>query len=442
MINSEPVIHVGIIERRREIRGRCLGDCTINGGESIRGEFAAVRLGKEILLTTPLGIGLRAKEIRIVPNGTEAIAVVDVTIGLQFHWERKEEELFRGIIRLVPDKDGISVVNEIGLEEYLKSVICSEMSPTSPPELLKAHAVTSRSWLVAMLEQQKQQRNLKGGRKSSRRSREELIRWYDREDHPLFNVCADDHCQRYQGITKIISTEASNAVESTRGLFLMYGTEICDARFSKACGGITERFESAWNDRLIPYLQSVSDAAEQHLPASSELDAKLWIMSRPSAYCNTTDIETLKKILPSFDQETVNFFRWKVVYKQDELSALILRKSGLNFGLIRDLVPVQRGPSGRIVRLRIVGTEKTLVVGKELEIRKWLSPSHLYSSAFVVTKSPAGAEIPDSFTLDGAGWGHGVGLCQIGAAVMATKGKGMEEILLHYFKNAKMKRLY
>ena len=249
---------------------------------------------------------------------------------------------------------------------------------------------------------------------------QEIIRWYDREDHDIFDVCADDHCQRYQGITKILSLRAVDAIDATRGTFLVYGDEICDARFSKACGGLSEEFEYAWEDKKIPYLASISDARVQHSPLTSEQQAEEWIRGNPEAYCNTTDGKILKQILPSFDQETTDFFRWTVEYRREELEELLRAKSGYDFGTLQNLVPLQRGPSGRIYRLRIEGSKMTLVVGKELEIRRWLSKSHLYSSAFVVEVERGSDGLPQRFILRGAGWGHGVGLCQIGAAVMAA----------------------
>jgi len=258
----------------------------------------------------------------------------------------------------------------------------------------------------------------------------------------MFDVCADDHCQRYQGITKIISSSAAEAVRGTTGVFLIFDNDICDARFYKACGGLSDTFPTAWESTVVPYLTCVSDSPVSHEPIRTEEQAAQWIRSQPSAYCNTTDGRILRQILPSFDQETTDFFRWRVEYDQEELTKLIASKSGIDFGEVVDLVPVERGPSGRIVRLRIEGTRNTLVVGKELEIRRWLSKSHLYSSAFVVDAVRGTSGIPVRFVLNGAGWGHGVGLCQIGAAVMAARGKKAEEIVKHYFRGASLDKLY
>jgi len=328
------------------------------------------------------------------------------------------------------------------VEQYLKSVIASEMSATAPIELLRAHAITSRSWLVAMLERQKTLGNAGGPARRGRETEEEIVRWYDREDHRFFDVCADDHCQRYHGVTKIISPKAAEAVQDTRGVFLVHGGAICDARYSKSCGERSEVFATAWEGVTVPYLATISDAAVEHPPVTSEEAAEKWVRSAPEAYCNTTDGNILRQVLPSFDQETTDFYRWTVSYTQEELSGLLLKRSGLDFGEIRRLEPLQRGPSGRIVRLRIVGSRRTVVVGKELEIRRWLSSSHLYSSAFVVQHEGGAGEVPARFTLRGAGWGHGVGFCQIGAAVMAARGFKAEQIVKHYFRGAELEKLY
>jgi SpoIID/LytB domain protein len=379
----------------------------------------------------------------LVPEGQGTFTLRGVTIGINFHWERKEDQTFEGGLRLLPNTDGtITAINDVGVEQYLKSVISSEMSAEAPLELLRAHAITSRSWLVAMLERQKRFKNVGGPARHGRESEKEIVRWYDREDHKLYDVCADDHCQRYQGTTKIISAAAEQAVRNTCGVFLIYGGEICDARYSKSCGGRSELFESAWEDVSVPYLATVSDAAVEHPLISSEEAAASWVHSSPEAYCNTNDGKILRQVLPSFDQETTDFYRWTVTYAQEELSALLHKRSGIDFGQIRRLEPLQRGPSGRIVRLRIVGSRRTVVVGKELEIRRWLSPSHLYSSAFVVRTEEGTDGIPARFILHGAGWGHGVGFCQIGAAVMAAKGFQAETIVKHYFRGAESKKFY
>ncbi len=334
----------------------------------------------------------------------------------------------------------LAVINEIPLEQYLASVVSSEMSGDAPFEFLKAHAITSRSWLVSMLG--REERNIDIDPERSIRTEDEVIRWYDREDHDAFDVCADDHCQRYQGITKVSSGRASRAVEATRGLFLVHGGEICDARFSKACGGLTEEFENSWEERHLPYLECIADSAVQHARIVNEPAAEDWILSNPEAYCNTTDEKIVRQILPPSDQETSTFFRWAVDYDRRELEEIVNSKSGMSFGTLLGLTPLHRGPSGRISRLRIEGSERTLIVGKELEIRRWLSKTHLYSSAFVVMTERDGSGVPTHFLFYGAGWGHGVGLCQIGAAVMATKQFSAEAILMHYFRNTQLQKLY
>jgi SpoIID/LytB domain protein len=367
----------------------------------------------------------------------------NVTIGIHFHWERKEDQTFKGNLRFLTDANGtVSAINEIGVEQYLPSVISSEMNAEAPLELLKAHAITSRSWLAAMLERQKKFKNVRMPSQRSQETKDEILRWYDREDHTHFDVCADDHCQRYQGITKVIAMSAKEAVSATRGQFLVYKNEICDARFSKACGGRTELFEHTWEETPIPYLQSVSDSAQAHPQILNEADAERWILSSPDAYCNTSDGGILKQVLPSFDQETTGFFRWKVEYTQEQLVHILYTKSEIDFGMVMDLVPLLRGPSGRMYKLKVVGNKRTIIVGKELEIRRWFSKSHLYSSAFIVKTERDAKGIPAKFTLFGAGWGHGVGLCQIGAAVMAARGYKAEEIVKHYFRKSELKKLY
>jgi SpoIID/LytB domain protein len=367
----------------------------------------------------------------------------NVTIGIHFHWERKEDQTFESNLHFLTDANGtVSAINEIGVEQYLQSVISSEMNAEAPGELLKAHAITSRSWLAAMLERQKKFKNVRMPSQRSQETKDEILRWYDREDHTHFDVCADDHCQRYQGITKVIANSAKEAVSATRGQFLVHNNEICDARFSKACGGRTELFEHTWEETPIPYLQSISDSDQVHPQLLSEADAERWILSSPDAYCNTSDGGILKQVLPSFDQETTGFFRWKVEYTQEQLVHILYTKSEIDFGMVMDLVPLSRGPSSRMYKLKVVGSRRTIIVGKELEIRRWFSKSHLYSSAFIVKTERDAKGIPAKFTLFGAGWGHGVGLCQIGAAVMAAKGYKAEEIVKHYFRKSELKKLY
>jgi stage II sporulation protein D len=444
MIDREPTIRVGIIENQPEIRGSFEGQYELPSTIRLTGAFHVRYDNGRVVLYDDEGVEvIRRPEIlcRAITGGT--FTLHDVTIGLQFHWERKEDQTFEGNVRFVAGENGTTVtINEIGLERYLASVISSEMNPSALGEFLKAHAITSRSWLVAMLEKQSKKSGAGPRTRSARESDSEIIRWYDREDHELFDVCADDHCQRYQGVTKVLTKTAGDAVEATRGVLLIHNDEVCDARYYKACGGLTENFENVWEDTPIPYLSSVSDSAAEYPRIVSEADARAWITSSPEAHCNTTDTKVLQRILPSFDQETTDFFRWRVDYEREELEEILRTRSGIDFGVLSDLIPLRRGASGRIVTLKIVGSKRTVVVGKELEIRRWLSRSHLYSSAFVVETTRDAKGVPLHFTLFGAGWGHGVGLCQIGAAVMAEKGKKAEEIVTHYFRGASLKKLY
>ena len=367
-----------------------------------------------------------------------------VTIGVDFHWQRDEDQSFTGKLKFIVENGKLTAVNILSIEDYLLSVISSEMSATSSAELLKAHAVISRSWLLAQMD--KTARLKAGAEKytTSFMTEEELTKWYDREDHSNFDVCADDHCQRYQGITRASTPEVEHAINETYGLVLMFGDAVCDARFYKCCGGITELFEHVWEPVSHPYLQMVID--NDRAPAGFETDltreenAVRWIKGNPPAFCNTNDREVLSQVLNNYDQETTDFYRWKVIYTQQELSDLVRSRTGIDFGTITDLEPLTRGVSGRIIRLKIRGDKKELIIGKELEIRKSLSKSHLYSSAFYVEKSVDATGV--RFILHGAGWGHGAGLCQIGAAVMGAKGYSYEQILIHYFKNANLKKIY
>jgi len=412
----------------------------------------------------------------------DSFDLINVVIGINFHWERKENQRFKGALKFIVEDKNITAINVVKVEDYLTSVISSEMSATASEELLKAHAVISRSWLLCPLQEVRSKEQEVRGKEQMNESitgyqlpttnyqlpitddrlpttdyrlpttdyqlpsNNIITRWYERDAHTKFDVCADDHCQRYQGITKASTPAVETAIKATRGEVLIYDNKICDARFSKSCGGITESFENCWAPIHIPYLTPIIDNTEAPVGFDIELTtedyAVDWIRKSPAAFCNTTDKKVLSQVLNNYDQETTDFYRWKVEYTQTELSELICRKSGIDFGEIIDLIPVKRGESGRIIELRITGTKQTVVVGKELEIRKWLSESHLYSSAFVADKFDFIDEIPQRFTLTGAGWGHGVGLCQIGAAVMGEKGYTYKEILQHYFRGAELKKIY
>jgi peptidoglycan hydrolase-like amidase len=412
---------VGIIDGQHEVSGYLAGTYMVEGSGPASGPFSARVSGGTIVLTRDNGHEIaRGALIRLTAPAGAAFRLYNVTIGNSFHWERTEEQAFQGgLILRLSGQGRLAAINEIAAEDYLESVVSSEMNAEAPFEFLKTHAILSRSWLLAALEH----RRLSGGPAGMQSIEGEIIRWYDREDHELFDVCADDHCQRYHGITKITSQQARAAVRATRGMAITYGGSICDARYSKACGGLTEDFRTAWEDRDVPYLTSISDAPTPFSALASEKDAVRFILSAPDAYCNTRDAALLGTILPDFDRETTSFFRWTVEYPAEELRAILYEKSGFDFGTLKEIVPLDRGPSGRISRLRVTGSKMGIIVGKELEIRRWLSRSHLYSSAFVVEASGGSAEAPARFVLRGAGWGPGVGLCQIGAAVMAHSGR-------------------
>jgi len=444
VISAEPTITIGIIEHSKEIHGVFNGFFELQNSVRLQGPFTMFSENGRLVFKDRENVEvIRGAEIRCRALNEATFTLYDVTIGINFHWERKENQSFEGNLNFLASAGGmISAINEISVEKYLESVISSEISAEAPLELLKAHAIMSRSWLIAMLERKKKLKGIRVPPEQSGETKDEIIRWYDREDHADFDVCADDHCQRYQGITKVISREAEDAVASTRGQFILYNNEICDTRYSKVCGGRTELFEHTWEDTPIPYLQSVSDSAQNHPQLLSEADADRWIRSSPDVNCNTSDVKILKQVLPSFDRETTDFFRWKIVYTQEQLADILNTKSGIDFGIIMDIVPLLRGPSGRIYKLKIIGTKRTVIIGKELEIRRWFSQSHLYSSAFVLNIERDANEMPEKFIFSGAGWGHGVGLCQVGAAVMAVKGYKAEEIVKHYFCNIEMRKLY
>ena len=382
--------------------------------------------------------GVACSSINFQPQDTDSLFVLhDVVIGVGFHWQRRENQTFRGALLFIIEDGEVRAVNRLPVEDYLESVISSEMSATSSMEFLKAHTVISRSWLYAQLARRKRvEQGVLGWE-----NKEEIVRWYAREDHTLFDFCADDHCQRYQGITRAVNPNVARAVRETCDIVLMYDGEVCDARFSKCCGGVTERFSSCWENEDYGYLQAFRDApGNEPLPdLTTEEGAREWLENVPSSYCSTDDQKVLSQILNGYDRETNDFYRWKVEYSQDELSALLSERSGIDFGKVIDLQPVERAASGRIVRLRVVGSKRTVTVGKELEIRRWLSKSHLYSSAFVVDTFHEGNSV--RFRLKGAGWGHGVGLCQIGAAMMGEKGCSYSQILEHYYPGALLEKI-
>ena len=438
---QEPIVSVGIVSGD-EIRFQLNGTYTI-GNKEVTGKQTVKFKDGQILWNSVL-----YQELCFTPQNDDiSFTLEDVTIGVDFHWERKEAQTFLGKLRFVVDGDKLWAINELPVERYLASVISSEMSATSSLELLKAHAVISRSWLLVQMRRRKAiEMGIQTASAPVKVSDEEGVVWYDSDAHTLFDVCADDHCQRYQGITKATSPHVEEAIKATRGQLLMNGKEICDARFSKCCGGVSEEYEYCWDNTHKPYLLSVVDNAPlgtaPTIDLTDEKTAQEWILSSPEAFCNTKDAAVLGQVLNNYDQETQDFYRWTVDFTQSELAELIRRKSGLDFGEIIDLQPLERGKSGRITRLKIVGTKIIRIIGKELEIRRTLSESHLYSSAFVVERSEIVNDIPQHFRLVGAGWGHGVGLCQIGAAVMGEKGYRYDEILHHYYQTAAIEAQY
>ena len=451
---KEPKIHVGILfESQIEF---VFPTPYLFQGKEISGKQVATYDEGQILWNGRLYDELVFEPVNEVSDSFE---LLDVTIGINFHWERQEDQRFLGALKLIVEDGKLTGINIINVEDYLVSVISSEMSATASLELLKAHAVISRSWLLANMqtansshaEQQctsHQHTNPNPANyleQAGKLDNVELIKWYERDAHTHFDVCADDHCQRYQGITRASTEIVKQAIAATYGQILMYNDKICDARFSKSCGGAFEEFQYCWDDIQYPYLSKQRDSKpETALPdLTQETEADRWIRTSPKAFCNTTDKKVLSQVLNNYDQETTDFYRWRVTYAQEELSALILKRSGVDYGQIIDLVPIARGTSGRLWKLKIIGTKKSMIIGKELEIRRTLSTSHLYSSAFVVDRKDISVDgIPGTFVITGAGWGHGVGLCQIGAAVMGEQGYLYDAILLHYYINATLEKLY
>ena len=439
--DKEPEVKVGIVSGQKIHFS--LNNPYLAKGETVIGEQEV-----EFSEGGVLWNGNQYSSLTFHPQSADAsFSLSDVTIGVNFHWERKETQTFLGTLRFVVESDKICAINELPVEKYLESVISSEMSATSSLELLKAHAVISRSWLLAQMKKRRDVAESGNNFFSFTKKEDMLIRWYDREDHTIFDVCADDHCQRYQGITKETSPHVAEAIRQTKGQVLLDGDEICDARFSKCCGGVTEEFQYCWEDTPKNYLTAVRDIAlgiESTLPnLTNEEEAEKWIRFNPPAFCNTQDKRILSQVLNDYDQETVDFYRWKVTLTQEKLQQLIADRLKMDLGSILDMKSVERGTSGRISKLQIIGTEKTFTIGKELEIRRTLSDSHLLSSAFIVDKYDIDEQgVPQRFELIGAGWGHGVGLCQIGAAVMGEEGYLYDAILLHYYQGAEIKKLY
>jgi SpoIID/LytB domain protein len=444
---EEPTISVGILSEDK-IDFELYGDFKSVGFNKVfSGRFSAEYSDSKIICTYGDETLQVSDMIEFEPTDPgDSFLVRNVTIGVKFHWERKQNQRFLGILKLIKDEDKITLINILPIETYLMSVISSEMSARSSINLLKAHAIVSRSWVLAQITKSKEQKADKPEKKDFVETEDELIRWYDRQDHELYDVCADDHCQRYQGITKIQTGVVKKAIDETRGIVLIFADNICDTRYSKSCGGISESYEKIWENKKHPYLTSIIDYKYEpenyNLDFSMEKNAERWIKENPPAFCNTNDMRILSQVLLDYDRETTDFFRWKIEHTQKEISELIKKNLGIDFGDILDLIPLERGHSARIVRLKITGSKKQMIIGKELEIRRTLSNTHLYSSAIFIEKSEIKAGIPQRFIIYGAGWGHGAGLCQIGAAVMAGKGYMFDEILSHYFKSAGLKKIY
>ena len=439
---QQPKIRVGIMAER-EIRF-CLNESYTDGRSSFEGEMCISAVQGRLSWN-----GILVDSLLLKPNEHgSTFTLHDVTIGIGFHWERKEEQTFSGQLKFIVENGLVRAINILPVEDYLTSVISSEMKPTASREFLRAHAVISRSWVLAQLRSpyRKDTGNAESGTPAlGDHILNRIIKWYDHDQHTLFDVCADDHCQRYQGRTRIISATAEAAVKDTFGQTLVFDGHLCDARFSKCCGGVTEQFETCWQDEHKPYLvalrdSSVNEGALQDLTV--EENACEWILSDPKSFCNSADANILKESLNGYDLETPDYYRWKVEYTVEQISDIFRRKSGLDIGDIVDLKPIKRGPSGRIYELEVEGTKGKATIGKELEIRRTLSESHLFSSAFIVAKNTDENGNFSGFTLHGAGWGHGVGLCQIGAAVMATKGYTYREILRHYYPGTRLGRFY
>lgn len=413
-----PTVNVGIVKGKKINFVLNTPYLCIQTGVCMQGAFTAEAATPNILFE---GHQYPALEFESCAIGG-SFELCEVTIGIDYHWQRVEAQQFNGGLLLSMEGDEVRAVNHIDVERYLACVISSEMSDTASLPFLKAHAVISRSWLISQIEQKKNK--VLSTTERGIDTPEERICWYDRAEHSEFDVCADDHCQRYQGFGRVDNEKVMEAVDETRGEVLMYDSKICDARFSKCCGGMSEKYESCWDDTPHPYLAPVK--------------------CNPNPYgmplCDTSDVEILEQVLNDYDRETHGFFKWEVRYGQQELSELVRRRTGIDFGAIMDLVPLDRGVSGRIIRLRIVGTLRTMIIGKELEIRHALSESHLYSSAFTVVKEEVEGLV--SFLLKGRGWGHGVGLCQIGAAVMGEKGYSYQDILKHYYTGVDIVKRY
>ncbi|MCF8380541.1 MAG: SpoIID/LytB domain-containing protein [Bacteroidales bacterium] len=444
MLKQEPNIEVGIVGKKN-ISFNLSGNFQLENSPYIYfGECTASIDTNKLVIENADNRRIFDEELCFIPSNMsdQHFEIHNVLIGIDFHWEKEEDQKFQGKLKLKIIEGNIQIINILPIESYLKSVISSEMNANSSINLLKAHAIISRSWLIAQISNKKV---LNQPEASEEIKKDEYIKWWDREDHHYFHVCADDHCQRYQGINRSFNPNVVKAVTETRGMVLTYENRICDARYSKSCGGYTELFENCWEGSSHPYLKSFPDIDSDdnlQIDLKTEENSRNFILNSPEAFCNTNDKKILSQVLNDYDLDTQDFYRWKLNYSQDELSSLIKKKSGIDFGKIISLEAVERGESGRIVKLKISGTDKELIIGKELVIRRWLSETHLYSSAIIFEPGNKINGIPESFTLYGSGWGHGVGLCQIGAAVMAEKKYDYSQILMHYYKDSRIEMYY
>lgn len=435
---KEPVVHVGIMSAA-EVALQLQTPYCCNGTQLCGPLKAEVCDGQ--IVCGPLV----AQQLHFEPTDEQGrFCIENVVIGVQFHWQRLQSQTFQGALTLRLIEGKIQIINEVRAEDYLRSVIGSEMNSTASAELLKAHAVISRSWLLCRILRDNPLEPFPIEHDDASDTADRIVRWYGRDEHTDYDVCADDHCQRYQGIGHVVPQAVDAAIEATRGMVLTYEGSVCDARFYKCCGGATETYPTAWEQRHVPYLQAVRDDKDQQpLPdLTKETEAQAWIAAAPDCFCHTDDPALLRQVLNDYDLETSDFFRWQVHLSQEQLQQLLLHKSGIDFGDIFALNPLERGKSGRISLLEIVGSKRTVRVGKELEIRKWLSDSHLYSSAFWVETGNDGTDVPPYFVLHGAGWGHGVGLCQIGAAAMGAQGYEYDQILSHYYPHTTITKIY
>ncbi len=436
MPNGEPTLRIGLAPACEAPRFFLCGRYDA-GGTSLGPGWcvARARNGEVVVEWQETTVHARSPLILTPLLPSCSFTIADVPVGEGFHWAHREDLTWAGALELLHDGSGALVpVNHIGLEAYLESVVSSEMNPAAPPAFLEAHAVVARSWTLAQLARRESTPHPPLG--------VDIWQWWDRKGHELFDFCADDHCQRYHGLTRR-TPEVVSAVQRTRGLVLMADSLVVDARFSKCCGGFTEEFATAWGDETPPGLVSVRDApGGGRGGVRDEGSAADWIRRPPPAYCGCDAAEILDVVLLPMDRATLAFFRWREVISQERVASLIEERTGAGIGAIRSLVPLRRGPSGRIFLLEVRGTKGSLRVGKELFIRRLLSPTHLKSSAFVVDAEGSFGEPPRSFTFTGAGWGHGVGMCQIGAGVMAARGHSCAEILTHYFPTSSLAQAY